>query len=126
MLKELHHLYARVAILPEDLDGVSDLHRQLQPDFLEAAILPLRLGPLDLFLLRLQPPGERGVTGQVDPFLHREYGGERHLCCLPARFRLAANHRAAVGNLERLDTGHTWKIERVGNADAYLVPRTIG
>ena len=126
MLEELHHLYARVTILPEDLDGVFGLHRQLEPDFLEPAILPIWLVPIDLFLLRLQPPGERGVAREVDPFLHRKDGGERHLGCLPARFSLAAHSRMAVGNLQRLDAGHAWKIERVRNADAYLVPRTVG
>src|SRR6267143_2642895 len=61
-LKERDDLCPHVAIFPEDLDGVSDLHRQRQPDFLEPAIPPLGRHPLDRFLLRLQPPGEGRVA----------------------------------------------------------------
>jgi len=49
-LKERDDLCPHVAIFSEDLDGVSDLHRQRQPDFLEPAVPPLGRHPLDRFL----------------------------------------------------------------------------
>src|SRR4051812_28681419 len=109
-LKDFDQLCSRVVTLPEDFDGVLGLHRQLEADLFETAIPPLRLDPLDLFLLRLETPGERRVTRQVEPFLHRQHGGERYLCCLPARVRLAADRGMAVRQLDRLDPRHTGKV----------------
>src|SRR5437879_1159586 len=100
-LKDFDQLCSRVAVRPEDFDGVFGLHRQLEADFLQPATLPLWLDAADLFLLRLQTPGERRVTRQVEPFLHRQHGGERYLRCLPARFRLAADRGMAVRQLDR-------------------------
>src|SRR5256885_16179671 len=89
-LKAFDQLCSRVAILPEDFDGVFGLHRQLEADLFETAIPPLRLDPLDLFLLRLETPGERRVTRQVEPFLHRQHGGGGDPRRLPPPLRLGA------------------------------------
>src|SRR6266853_7040923 len=125
-LQKLDHLRAGVTILSNDLDGVAGLHRQLEAYLLEATIPPLWRDSLDVFFLRLQPPGKRGVARQVDPFLHRQHRRKRDAGDLPARFRLASNCRAAIGNLQRFDPGDARKIERVGNPDANLVPRAVG
>src|SRR5256885_9430274 len=95
-LKDFDQLCSRVAILPEDFDGVFGLHRQLEADLFETAIPPLRLDPFDLFLLRLETPGERRVTRQVEPFLHRQHGGGRYPCLLPPPFPLAAYRGIAL------------------------------
>src|SRR2546421_1500742 len=102
-LKDFDQLCSRVAILPEDFDGVFGLHRQLEADLFETAIPPLRLDPLDLFLLRLDTPGERRVTRQVEPFLHRQHGGGRYPFLPPAPFRLAGDPGMALPPLRRLD-----------------------
>ena len=77
-------------------------------------------------LLDEVPDGPAELLRVFKRVFHRHQRGKQHVGYLPARLRLATNGRVAVRNLQRLDPGHAWKIERVGDAHAHLVPRTVG
>src|SRR5207302_4914718 len=62
----------------------------------------------------------------IDVLRRSRHRRERQLGCFPTRFSLAADHRLAITDLQGLDAGDAWKVERVGDPYPDLVAGAVG
>src|SRR5262249_60590572 len=72
-----HQAGTRVVPAPEALAPFGLAGRDPHPPPAQALGAPLRRGLLDRCPPGPQPPGQRGVPGQVDALLHGDHGGQR-------------------------------------------------